>query len=299
MTMTPSDKLKWDDLRVILAIGREGSLSAAARATGSSHTTVFRQINDIEKRYATRFFNRTPRGYELTEAGELAMHIAANIEEEVLDFNRELQGKDLRLQGNIRLTAPEGVSHYLLMPHLASFYKKHPDINIELIPSYNQLELARAEADLAIRVTNDPPQNTIAKKICDFRMAFYATGAYLKKVSELDIIEHDLVLYSHYLEPLTKLLWKNKSIPRPRFTSRNILSVARAATEGMGTALLPCLIGEKEKKLKRIGEPLSSYTGGLWVMTHADLRQTTRVKALMAHLVESLKHDKPFLEGGI
>lgn len=299
MAVTHGNKLNWDDLRVILAIGREGSLSAAARALGSSHTTVFRQINDIEQRYATRFFNRAPSGYELTEAGELAMRIAANIEEEVLDLNRELQGKDLRLQGNIRLTAPEGISHYLLMPHLASFYKKHPDINIELLPAHESLELARGEADLAIRVTNDPPQNCIAKKVCDFRMAFYATGSYLKIVQGQDIIEHDQVLYSHYLEPLTKSLWKNKPVPRLRFTSRSILAVARAATESMGTALLPCLIGEKEKKLQRIGKPLDSYTGGLWVMTHADLRQTARVKALMNHLVESLRLEKQYLEGSV
>jgi DNA-binding transcriptional LysR family regulator len=287
----------WDDLRIILAIGREGSLSGAARALGSSHTTVFRQINNIEKRYATRFFNRAPNGYEMTEAGELAMRIAATIEEEVLDLNRELQGKDLRLQGAIRLTAPVGISHYLLMPHLARFYKKHPDINIELLPVHEALELARGEADLAIRVTDDPPQNSIAKKVSDFRMAFYATGAYLKKVSGRDIIEHDLVLYSHYLEPLAKTIWKNKPLPRPRFTSNSILTIARAASEGMGTALLPCLIGEKEKKLQRIGKPLESYAAGLWVMTHADLRQTARVKVLMNHLVESLSSEKRYLEG--
>ena len=73
MALVHGNQPSWDDLRVILAIGREGSLSAAARALGCSHTTVFRQINNIEQRYATRFFNRAPNGYELTEAGELAM----------------------------------------------------------------------------------------------------------------------------------------------------------------------------------------------------------------------------------
>lgn len=297
MAAAQANQHRWDDLRVILAIGREGGLSAAARALGSSHTTVFRQINDIEQRYATRFFTRTPNGYEPTEAGELAMRIAVTIEEEILDLNRELKGKDLRLQGTIRLTAPEGISHYLLMPHLARFYDKHPDINIELLPAHESLELARGEADLAIRVTNDPPQNSIARKVSDFRMAFYATGSYLKKVKGREIIEHDLVLYSHYMELLSKHVWKNKPFPRPRFTSGSILAVARAAAEGMGTALLPCLIGEQEKKLQRIGKPLENYTAGLWVMTHADLRQTARVKVLMSYLVESLRSGKQYLEG--
>ena len=292
-----SHKMNWDDLRVILAICREGSLSAAARSLGSSHSTVFRQINEIEKKYATRFFNRHPNGYEMTEAGELAMRIATNIEEEVLDLDRELQGKDLRLQGNIRLTAPEGVSHYCLMPHLRSFYKKHPAINIELIASPVLMELSRSEADLAIRVTDDPPQNCIAKKICDFRMAFYATNSYLKKVQDLEVAEHDFVLCNHYMQPLSKTLWRNKPVPPMRFTSENILAVARAACEGMGTALLPCLIGEKEKNLQRIGDVIDSYRSGLWVMTHADLRQTARVKALMNHLIASLSLEKLSIEG--
>lgn len=294
--MTDNHKLHWDDLRIILTIGREGSLSAAARVLGSSHSTVFRQINGIEKKYATRFFKRQANGYELTEAGELVMRFAQNIEDEIQDLNRELLGKDLRLQGKIILTAPEGVSHYILMPYLASFQDQHPDIDIELRASPELFELSRSEADLAIRVTDTPPDNCIAKKICNFRLAFYASPEYLKQTKSHELLDYEYVFCNFHLELLLKTLWKNK--PRPRvklLTDKNILAATRAAANGMGASLLPCLIGEKESALQRIGEPLD-YQSTLWIMTHSDLRQTVRVKALMDHLYTSMQEERRFVE---
>lgn len=294
--MTANHKLNWDDLRIILAIGREGSLSGAARVLGSSHSTVFLQINDIEKKYATRFFSRQTNGYTLTEAGELVMRYAQAIEEEVQDLNRELLGKDLRLQGKIVLTAPDGVSYYILMPHLMSFQEKHPDIDIELRASPELFELSRSEADLAIRSTDTPPDNCIARKICDFRLAFYASPDYLKRQNSTELMDYEFVFCNFHLELLMKTLWKNKPMPRVKMlTDKDILAASRATIDGMGASLLPCLIGEKEERLVRIGKPLDFITG-LWILTHSDLRQTARVKALMDHLYESMKLESKFVE---
>ncbi|MDH5546230.1 MAG: LysR family transcriptional regulator [Gammaproteobacteria bacterium] len=296
--MTDATNMDWNDLRIVLAICREGSLAGAARALGSSHSTVFRQINNIEERFATRFFNRTPIGYEMTEAGELVQRMAGNIEEEILELRRELQGKDTRLQGNIRLTAPEGVSYYLLLPHLESFYRKHPEINIELLVSPVDFEMSRGEADLALRMTDAPPQNCIAKKICDFKMGLYASHSYLDQVGTLDLNEYEYVLCRHYIQPLRNTIWKDKTLPRMKLVSDNILVVARAAVAGMGVTALPFLIGEQESSLKRISIPdIDKFKSVLWILTHADLRQTARVRALMTHLHESMQQDKRFIEG--
>lgn len=294
--MIANSKLHWDDLRIILTIGREGGLSAAARALGTSHSTVFRQINEIENKYSTRFFSRQTNGYEPTEAGELVMRFAENIEDQVQNLNRELLGKDLRLQGKIILTAPEGVSHYILMPHLASFQEQHPDIDIELRASPDLFELSRSEADLAIRVTDTPPDNCIAKKISDFRLAFYASPEYLSRNTSGNLLDYEYVLCTLHWNKLCKSLWKNQNKPRVKLlTDKNILASARAAIEGIGVSLLPCLIGEKEAGLQRIGDPIEQKST-LWVMTHADLRQTSRVKILMNHLFESMQTERIFVE---
>jgi DNA-binding transcriptional LysR family regulator len=288
--------MNWDDLRVVLAICREGSLSGAAKVLGTSHSTVFRQINAIEEKLSTRFFNRLSHGYEMTEAGETVLKRAASIEEEILDLEREVTSKDLRLRGNIRLTAPEGLTSFLLIPHIASFYQKHPDIQVELIVSSDDLQLSRHEADIAIRTTKKPPPYCIGKKVCDFNIGVYASEAYLEKVPDLDFPEYGYLQIDNGVNWFPPPYWTNDSPPRIVFKGSSIISVTRAAKEGMGAAILPCAIGEKDPELKRAAPTFKGVTE-LWILTHADLRQTARVKALMEHLYECLSGDKSIMEG--
>lgn len=96
----------WNDLAVILAVCRSGSLSGAARILGHNHSTVFRKINAIEEKTGVRFFERLPHGYVMTEAGQTAMRYAERIESEVHALGREVLGQDLQLRGNIRVTSP-------------------------------------------------------------------------------------------------------------------------------------------------------------------------------------------------
>ena len=289
--------MNWDDLRIILAIGREGSLSGAARLLGLSHSTVFRQINAIERRLEVRFFNRQPSGYELTESGEAAMRVAQHMEEDVLELSRELQGRDLRLQGNIRLTAPEGVAHYLLTPYLAGFYQLHPDIYIDLIITSHTLQLNRYEADLALRVTSRPPETSVGKKICQFRMAVYASQAFLTQNQNIHMADYRYAMTSDGLNWCPANIWKSRNKPNVVFKSDNIVAVARAAVEGIGAAILPCFIGDQEPELQRVSEVFDDMQLGIWILTHEDLRQTARVRALMNYLYEQLHEQKSFIEG--
>lgn len=288
--------MDWDDLRVVLAICREGSLSGAAKVLGTSHSTVFRQINAIEKKLSTRFFNRLSHGYEMTEAGETVLNRATSIEEDILDLERELKSKDLRLKGSIRLTAPEGLTNYLLIPHLASFYQKHPDIQIDLVISPNDLQLSQHQADIAVRTTKKPPLNCIGKKVCDFNIAIYATESYLEKVKDLDFPQYDYLEINNGVNWFPPPHWKADAPPKIVFKSDSVLSVTRAANEGIGAVILPCLIGEKEPLLKSVTPPFKGVSE-LWILTHADLRQTARVKTLMNYLHECLSEESDLIEG--
>ena len=144
--------MEWNDLQLILGVGRAGSLAGAARLLSMNHSTVFRRLNSIEKTLGVRLFERFPTGYVLTEAGESAMRSAEIVEDEMHHLARELVGKDLRLQGKIRVTAPEGLSQKILGPHLAKFCQLHPDIQIDLAAMSGEVQLSRREADLALRV---------------------------------------------------------------------------------------------------------------------------------------------------
>jgi len=291
--------MEWSDLKIILAICRTGSLSAAARILELNHSTIFRRINNIEKKMGVRFFERLPQGYAMTEAGEAAMSAAERIEIDVLGLTREIQGKDLRLQGTIRVTAPAGISLTLLGPHLAQFCKTHPDIHIDLIATSHTLELSRREVDLAIRVTKKPPDTSIGRRICNFKTSIYATRPYLNKHKNISLDQHNWLMTDDQMEWLPASIRKNKEKANINvvYSSNNILAVLNAAKEGLGIAPLPCFIGDSEKKLHRVIEPPEELTSELWVLTHSDLRNTARVRALLTFLHNAFSKQKDLLEG--
>lgn len=291
--------MDWEDLNIILAVGRAGSLSGAAERLGVNHSTVFRRVNTIEKKLRVRFFERLPSGYILTQAGEMAFRTAEQIDTQVLELSRELMGKDLRLQGKIRITAPEGLSVKLLDPILASFCKQHPAIQIELITTGQTLQLARREADLAIRVTNNPPETSIGRKVSDFGFGIYATKSYLKKHPERDLASMDWIVTEDSRDWFSAAFWKKLGQPRARivFNSNSTMAVFNAAKQSLGVAPLPCFMGDTEKKLERVIDLLPQMRLQLWLLTHPDLRHTVRIKALMQFLITELSKKEALLSG--
>lgn len=291
--------LEWNDLRVILAICRTGTLSGAARMLGHNHSTIFRKITAIEEKTRVRFFERLPDGYVMTEAGQTAMHYAERIETEVHSLGREILGQDMRLQGKIRITAPEGITTEITPRLFAEFCRNHPGVSIEIIGGSAALDLSRREADIAIRATPKPPDTSLGRKICNFRFALYSSPQYLEQNTDTPLHDQNWSLIQGTDEWLIPLIWKKKTHAENQtiFTSSTSLAVLNACAEGMGLSFLPCYLGDADSRLVRVGDPLESLTIELWVLTHPDLRHTARVKALLAFLYEELKKEADLFEG--
>jgi DNA-binding transcriptional LysR family regulator len=289
----------WNDLNLVLAICRAGTLSGAARVLGVNHSTVFRRINAIERSLDVRLFDRQPSGYVMTEAGEAVLRAAEHIDERVNDLTRELLGRDLRLEGPLRITSPEGIAVRILTPLLAGFCDRHPRIQMDLVTTSDALRLSRREADLAVRVTRKPPGNLIGRRICQFKFAIYASRNYLKKKGSTEIEDLNWVLTDESFDQLPSSIWKNKdrSSARIAFTTNNVMATVVALKQGIGAAPLPCFLGDGESRLTRVTGPLEDLTMDLWILTHPDLRQTARVSALMHYLVDELQNLKARFEG--
>lgn len=295
----PTSELEWSDLNVILAVCRAGSLSGAARVLGNNHSTIFRKINAIEQKTGVRFFERLQDGYAMTDAGRTAMHYAERIESEVHALGLEVLGQDMRLQGKIRVTAPEGFTVQLAPALFTEFLSKHPDVSIDIVGGSSAVDLSRREADIAIRATAKPPDSSLGRKVCDFRFAVYATPAYAKQHKDTPLQEQRWCFITGVVEWLVPLLWKKKEQGEERsiFSSANAMSVLNAAAEGMGFTFMPCYLADMEKRLIRVTEPFEALTLELWLLTHPDLRHTARVKSLMAFLYEKLKQQEDLFEG--
>jgi DNA-binding transcriptional LysR family regulator len=293
-----SQKLEWSDLAVILAVARAGTLSGAARHLGLNHSTVFRKINAIEERTGVRFFDRLPSGYRATEAGEAAMTCAERIESEVHTLGREILGQDMRLQGHVRVTAMEGLAAQVLPGPVAEFVRQNRGVSVEIVGTVSALDLSRREAEVAVRATRKPPENAVGRKICDFQFAVYAAERYLQGREDLPLHEHDWCMLKGINAWLVPVLFKKlKDVEEQTvLTCSSIIGVVEAAMAGAGLTLLPCYVGEAEPRLVRVGAPLPQLTLKLWLLTHPDLRETVRVRALIDFLYDVLLQQRELFD---
>lgn len=284
------DRLEWSDLRVILAICRTGSLAGAARLLGKDHSTLFRKLNRIEADAGVRFFERLPAGYAATDAGEIALRFGERIESEFHALGHEIDGRDARLQGNVRVTAPDGICTVHLPPVLAEFHGLHPQVAIELVEGSAAFDLSRREADVAIRATRQPPDDSLGHKICDFRFAAYATPSYLEAAGRRALADHDWVMTTGVADWFVPVLWKHRlqALERSVLRTNSITAAQRAAEAGMGVTALPCYRGDASPALVRASHTFDHLDMQLWIMTHPVLRHTARVRVLMAFLQAAL-----------
>ena len=155
----------WDDLRFFLAVQRRGSHKGGARQLRVAPTTVARRIAALESALGTKLFVRTPERLLATAAGlALAVH-AERVEAEVIASERALEAADTRLEGALRVTAPDGLVHYVLLPALSEFRQSHPALTIDLRADTSILDLSRREADVAIRLARPKEPALIARRL--------------------------------------------------------------------------------------------------------------------------------------
>ena len=176
--------IDWDDVRLFLELTRCGSARGAAQVLGLSHSTVVRRVERLESDLGARLFDRDFTGYRPTAAGETLLDSAIRAEEAILAANRQLHGQDARLTGEITITLPDILANYFLMPKLVSFTARYPEIDLKMLISYDVFDLARREADVALRVyggNRQPPDDLVGRKLVTVSSCYYANEAYLEK----------------------------------------------------------------------------------------------------------------------
>jgi len=275
--------LAWDDLRIIGAVADAGSLSGAARQLGVNHATVFRRLGAIEERLGVMLFERSRVGYIPTVAGEEAAAAASRIAAEVSDVERRVLGRDLRPRGTVRVTTTDTLFVGMLSPILADFRAAYPDINLEVVASSRVADLARREADIAVRPESHPPEHLVGRRVGTITQAVYQRlGAHGRSD---EWIGPDPGMGYRLLE---KWMQAQGHDPHCHFRVDSVLGMRAAARDGIGRAVLPCYIGDPDGELERISEPIPELAADLWILLHPDLRNAARIRAAADYLAGSL-----------
>ena len=294
----------WNDLRLVLAIGRAGGLTGAARALGVDHSTVFRRLQAVEARFGLPLFERGPGGaYTPTDGGERVLASAERMEDEVLGTLRDLAGRDRRLTGRLRVTSSETLAYRLLTRHIATFRRAHPGIVVELAVDNRVLSLTRREADVALRPMRPRESDLWGRKLADVAWAVFGARSLLDgrsgPLSPAGLAEWPMIGWEEGAAGIAAAEWLARNVPTEAvvFRTSSLVNQLVAARAGIGLAVLPCYLGDPEPALGRAwSAPLADLISELWIVTHADLRRTARVRAFFDVVAEGIGADRPLIE---
>jgi DNA-binding transcriptional LysR family regulator len=288
--------LNWDDLRVALAVARSGSVRAAARALGVSHSTVLRRVQELETAAGVRLFERTAERYALTNAGQDVFDTAQELEEAVVALERRVEGRDLRLSGPIRVTLPDPLLPSLL-PIFKRFAESYPEIDTTLAIAVEYLDLAQREADVALRIASEPPPDLVGRRVADIACGIYGSKRYLQGRSTRTL---ERLAWVGWPETLAMAFprWMQAHVPKTQVALRvdSSWAVRDAVDADVGVALLPCAIGDARSDWRRL-RLVPEVRAPLWILTHRDLRATARVRVLRDTLWEALGEQRDLYEG--
>lgn len=290
--------LNWDDLKFFLAVCRTGSVRAAANQLGVNHTTVSRRINGFEKELGQRLFERSSKGYVRTKLADDIFNEASYLEERLSSVERKVVGQDDVLSGEIRVTLPDLLGIDLLMPGIAEFVRKYPSIEIDIVASTKELNLANREADVAFRIVKDPPEYLIGRKL-----AVIHRSCYISKEFEQKMLAPDWLAQQNWIGWTDKERRPVGILAReyPRFESKHKISNGNLQREacryGMGVSILPCFKGDIDDKLVRIPPYISEAKYNLWILSHPDMRQNKKLQTFVRFMTDYVSQQKDLIEG--
>lgn len=290
--------IDWDDVRHFLEVVHSGSVTQAATRLGVNYTTVSRRISALERRLGKSLFERASSGWVITPVGERIVTAAESMAEEANTIERQVLADSHELSGVLRVTSADLCVQKMMMPAIKKFITRYPEVEMEIIATTENLDLAAREADVALRHTDDPPPNLVGKRIGQIAYAIYGTPELKAKV-EQDSDAQDLPCVTWIGDGVTRPPWIEKSFPKTRQIYRcTALGVMiEMASHGIGIAQLPCILGDPEPGLERIRAQYVEPGWGLWVLSHVDLRTTARVRIFRDFLVEELEKQQDLIEG--
>ena len=287
--------INWDDLKIALAIARHGTLSAAARALGTTQPTVSRRLDALEQRLQAQLFDRDANGLRPTALARSLLDGLESMDAGAQSVERLVAARDTGLSGEILVTSLDWLGDEVIAPMLARYAARHPGVLVELINGPQVFNLARREADLAFRFGAFTQENLVERRVGEVAYALYAADAYLQRHGVPDAADgyagHHLVYLDRAAGEVPHEAW----LPGLAARAHTVLHVnglrahLAVAREGAAMAVLPCLLADREPLLRRLEVPHPMPVRSVRAGFHSDMRDTPRIRALIDHVVQEFE----------
>ena len=288
----------WNDLHSFLELSRCGKLTLAGKRLKVQPTTIGRRITRLERELDVHLFDRSPKGYALTEEGRQLLPYTEKIESEINLVYQNLSKQEMTLTGSVRMAVPEGLGVGIISKYLKAFHKTHPGIELELLADTRAQSLSKREADIAIVMARPKSGRLIAWKLGDYRLALYGSCEYLtasKKIKAIDdLADHPFISYIDDLIDHPQLKYLQDIIQNPNivFRSNSLQSQYQAVSDGMGLALLHGFLAAADKNLKPVLVKDIFIIREYWMVVHEDMRQLSRINAVCTFFSDVIKKEQ-------
>lgn len=233
-------------LRSFIRVTETGSFSAVAREANASHSSITRQVGDLEAHFGVRLFQRTTRRLSLTEDGQDLLQYARRM----IELEQEVEGSLGRQRvspGGLVRIGVTTAGATLMTPRLRTLLDEYPALSIELVVHDHLGDMIEERLDMALHVGQPPDSSLLARRIGSFGRALVAAPAYLEKRGApehpADLANHDCVIHEYGPDSAE---WHFKGPDGPetvrvqgRFHANNAAIVRRAVLNGYGVAMVP------------------------------------------------------------
>jgi DNA-binding transcriptional LysR family regulator len=294
-------RLDWGNLRFFLEMARTGSLARAAARLGVDRNTVARRVTALEGELGLPLFERGPQGWAQTAAGEELAELASRVEEDVLALALSADARDRAPAGTVRLTTAVHLAAHLLAPAVPRLRERHPALVLEIAADQRTFDLTRREADLALRMGRPRTPGLVTRKLSDVAYRLYAAPAYAAARGDgpVDFARDAFVGFEESLASAPQERWLARVGPERRvvFRCNSTASLQAATRAGVGVAVLPCFVADRDPGLVALAGPEPVPPHELWLLVHGDLRRTPRVRAVIEWVDAVVEGARPALTG--
>ncbi|WP_338664652.1 LysR family transcriptional regulator [Pararoseomonas sp. SCSIO 73927] len=293
--------MDWNDLRYFLAVARSSSLTQASADLRVSQSTVSRRIAELEASIGMTLFQRHQTGYFLTDEGRVVLRHAELVEDSVMALERGAAGLDKKPTGTVRLATSENLATDLIIPALPAFRDRYPGICLEIVTSTVAAELGRREADIALRVVRPTRGNLKVRRVGHMTYSVYGSRDYVEKHP---VIEGEPLGGRHFIAwddshaYMPAAAWLSREHPgcKIALVTSSLPTQIAAVRAGLGLAVIPDFLAVEDDFVRLI-PPDQMFSAEVWLVTHADLVASARVRAVSDFLADQVMAANPALSG--
>ena len=295
--------MDWDKLKSFHAAAEAGSLTAAGERLGISQSAVSRQISALEESLGVSLFQRHARGLVLTDSGQTLHRSTVDMSVAAAAANSALKDQQETPQGDLVVVAPVAFGSTWLVPRLAAFTLKYPDVNLDLRLDDGEYDLLKLEAECAIRLWAADKADLIQRKLAGVTTSLYASPDYLKvhglPRTPRDLDNHRIIVYGDKNSHMQEVNWaqqvgRDDKPPRvPNLRVNNVFAMLRAVEAGLGVAGVPDYMARTVPRLVKVLDDVAGPSFDLYFIYPSDLRRSKRIAAFRDFLTHEISLSKP------